>query len=167
MLRFLSISLSYIFLALLILMPYEIYIFKLNSPIFASIELIIIYYARTYHRISHSVLFLLGLLLDQLYNAPLGLHFLVLIIGDYAIIYLHSRFNLKKNLLNILIFPAYVIIVNMAKLFMLKMFGYEVMINIDLLFYILTTIFAYPVISIIINVPFKFIYNHARQQNIH
>lgn len=157
-LRFISISLSYIFLVLLILMPYELYMLNLNSPIFAGIELIIIYYASTYYRIAPGIIFIFGLLLDQLYNTPLGVHFLVLIIGDYAIIYLNNWFNLKHHIVNLILFPAYVIILILAKLFLLKISGDQVMIDIDLLFYILITIFAYPIISIIISVPFQFIY---------
>lgn len=158
--------LSYIFLALLIVLPYEMHVFNLNSPIFPSLELMIIYYASTYHRVSYLLLFVLGLLFDNIHNMLLGVHFLIFMVGNITLIYINNSFNLKKDIINLLIFPLYVFVIMFCRYIILSASGVKIDIGFDALFCFLTTIFTYPIIAKIVHKPMQFLCNYAKAVHI-
>ena len=166
LLRSVAFIVSSIFLALLIILPYEMHMFNLNSPIFPSLELVIIYYASTYHRISYLFLFVLGLLFDNIYNMLLGVHFLIFMIGNITLIYINNSFNLKKDIINLLIFPSYVFVIMFCRYMILIPTGLNINIGFDALFCFLTTIFVYPIIAKIIHKPMQFLYNYAKANHV-
>lgn len=153
------ISISYI--SLIFIMPFNWHYFGSNPEIFPAFDLIIIYYISTYKSIKNWHLFLLGLILDQLYQIPLGASSLSLIIANLLLDQSRSRFFLKDYYTNISIFPVYCIFIIASRFLIVTIDSTHYIQGISVYFYYFTTIFSYPIMKILIGKPMDTITNYA------
>lgn len=83
--------------------------FKANmaSVIFPSLEIILLYYFSTIHKVSFVTIFIIGLFFDQLYSTPIGSNSLIFITAHLLLRLLSKYFTLKSYLTNFIIFCFY------------------------------------------------------------
>ena len=137
-------------LLLFLLLPIEIFKLGYFCEIFPAIELIIIYYFSIYKEIKYWQLFLLGLLLDQFYNLPIGTNSLGLMMGDIFLKKMGKWFLLKDYMTNLLIFPGYCLVIFILKFLIITIKGTYNIQGISIYFLYFTTILSYPIVSLLI-----------------
>ncbi|NRB11010.1 MAG: hypothetical protein HRU35_05325 [Rickettsiaceae bacterium] len=143
--------LKYTYILLLLLLPIEIFKLGFSSEIFPAIELIIIYYFSLYKEVKYWQIFILGLLLDQFYNLPIGTSSLGLIMGDIFLKQMGKWFLLKDHLTSILIFPGYCLVIFALKFLTITIKGTYSIQGISIYFLYFTTILTYPLASLLID----------------
>lgn len=153
------ISISYI--GLIFMMPFNWHYIGSNPEIFPAFDLIIIYYLNTYKTVKNWHLFLLGLLIDQLYQMPLGTSSLSLIIANLLLDQSRSRFLLKDYYTNIGMFCAYSMFIIASRFLIVTIDSTHHIQGNSVYFYYFTTIFSYPIMKILIGKPIEMIKNYA------
>ena len=149
------------YIGLIFIMPFNWHYIGSNSEIFPAFDLAIIYYIITYKSIKNWHLFLLGLLIDQLYQIPLGASSLSLIIANLLLNQVRSKFFLKDYYTNISIFCVYSMFVISCKFLIVTIKSTYYIQGISIYFYYLTTIFSYPIIKMLIEKPMRLIRIYA------
>lgn len=152
-------SISY--LGLIFIMPFNWHYIGSNPEIFPAFDLIIVYYISTYNNIKNWHLFLVGLLLDQLYQLPLGASSLSLIIANLLLNQGRSRFFLKDYYTNISIFCVYSMFMIASRFLIVTIESTYYIQGISVYFYYFTTIFSYPIIKILIEKPIDLMQDYA------
>lgn len=153
------ITISYI--GLIFIMPFNWHYIGSNPEIFPAFDLIIVYYLSTYKNVKNWHLFFLGLLIDQLYQMPLGANSLSLIIANLLLDQSRSRFFLKDYYTNISIFCAYSMFIIASRFLIVTIDSTHYIQGISVYFYYFTTIFSYPIMKILIGKPIDMIKNYA------
>ena len=137
----------YIFLICLIpLKLYKLGLVNMFGEIFPAVDLIVIYYFSTYTTIRSWILFIIGIIIDQIYQVPVGLNSFAFITINLILNYASRWFILKDEITNILIFCAYSLLLIGFRyiIFLAKNnYGFE---GFSIYFYYLTTIFSYPIL---------------------
>lgn len=159
--KFLIYLFSFFYIGLIFIMPFNWYYIGSNSEIFPAFDLIIIYYISTYKSIKNWHLFLLGLLIDQLYQIPLGASSLSLITANLLLNQGKSKFFLKDYYTNISIFCLYSLLVISFRFLIVTIKSSYYIQGISIYFYYLTTIFSYPIIKMLIEKPMHLIKIYA------
>lgn len=159
--KFLVYVFSIFYIGLIFIMPFNWHYIGSNSEIFPAFDLIIIYYVSTYKNIKNWHLFLLGLLIDQLYQIPLGDSSLSLIVANLLLIKFRCKFFLKDYYTNISIFCVYSILVIFFRFLIVTIKSAHYIQGISIYFYYLTTIFSYPIIKMLIEKPMRLIKIYA------
>ncbi len=139
----------------------NLYIFNLSSEIFPALELSIIFYISTYRKISYWHLLIIGLFLDQLYSTPLGVNSLILIIASLILKYICKLCVIKKYSTNIIIFCGYAFFLITARYIFITILSINYIEGNAIFFYLITTIFSYPIMYIILENSFKILANNA------
>lgn len=159
--KFAAYLFSIFYIGLIFIMPFNWHYIGSNSEIFPAFDLAIIYYISTYKSIKNWHLFLLGLLIDQLYQIPLGTSSLSLIIANLLLNQFRSKFFLKDYYTNISIFCVYSMFVISFKFLIVTIKSTYYIQGISIYFYYLTTIFSYPIIKMLIEKPMRLIRIYA------
>jgi cell shape-determining protein MreD len=131
------------------------------GEIFPAVDLIVIYYFSTYTTIRSWILFIIGIIIDQIYQVPVGLNSFALITINLILNYASRWFILKDEITNILIFCAYSLLLIGFRyiIFLAKNnYGFE---GFSIYFYYLTTIFSYPILRFLIHKPFTALTRYA------
>lgn len=152
---------SFSYLGVIFLMPFNWCYIGSNSEIFPAFDLIIIYYISTYRRIKNWHLFFIGLIVDQLYQMPLGSSSLSLIIANLLLNQSRSRFFLKDYYTNISIFCMYTMFMVTFRFLIVTIGSAHSIQGTSIYFYYLTTIFSYPLMKVLIRKPMDMIKNNA------
>jgi len=150
------------YLGLIFIMPFKWHNIGAYSEIFPAFDLIIIYYLSTYKRVKNWHLFLVGLLIDQLYQIPLGASSLTLIIANLALNQSKTWLFLKDYYTNLGIFCVYSLFVISIRYLIVTINSTHHIEGYTIYFYYFTTIFSYPLMQIIIKKPLNLIRNYAR-----
>ncbi len=146
-----------LYIFLLYLLPLKLY--KLNlvdifGEIFPAIDIIILYYFSSYSKIRYWLLFIIGILIDQTYQMPIGSNAFIFIIANVFLTHASRWFILKDDITNILVFLIYsfFVIGLRSLIFLIKNdYNFE---ELPIYFYYLTTIFSYPILRFLIHKPF-------------
>ncbi len=117
------------------------------GEIFPALDVILIYYFSTHKSVHYWFLFLVGILIDQLYNLPIGLSSLVFIIANFSFLNFNRWFILKDYITNLWVFCFYSFVVIFFRyLIFLMKHNYDFF-NISIYFCYLTTILCYPIVK--------------------
>ncbi len=133
---------------LLLIFPLENFRISADTIIFPDFEVSLLYYFATFYHIDFWLVFLIGIIFDQLYSMPIGTNSLVLIIAHIILKFLKKSFVFRNYLTNFIVFCFYY-------LFILH-FRYLLILSKDLipqgylmmLIQYLTTIFSYNLLRI-------------------
>ena len=99
---------TYIFLIFLVpLKLYKLGLIDIFGQIFPALDVVIIYYFSTYTNVRYWMLFIIGIILDHVYQLPVGLNSFTFITSNILLNYINRWFILKDEITNILIFCAY------------------------------------------------------------
>ena len=161
-LNFLIFILISFYLGLIFIMPFKWHYIGMYSEIFPAFDLVIIYYISTYLTIKNWHLFIIGFLLDQLYQIPLGASSLSLIIANLILNQIRSNFFLKDYFTNLFVFCLYSAFILISRFLIVTIDSVNYIEGIDIYFYYLTTIFAYPILSTLIKKPLDKIVNYVK-----
>ncbi len=153
---------SIIYLVLLFVLPFEWHRISNYSEIFPAFDLIIIYYLSTYKKLKYWHLFLLGLLVDQLYHFPFGASPLALILANLGLNILSKKLLLKEYSINLAIFCGYSSFIILTRCLLVTIKSTHHIEGLGIYFYFLTTIFAYPVMCILIKKPIERLGSYVR-----
>ena len=145
------------YLGLIFIMPFKWHHIGSYSEIFPAFDLIIIYYLSTYKRVKNWQLFLVGLLLDQLYQIPIGASSLTLIIANLGLNQSKTRLFIKGYYANLGIFCVYSLFVVSIRYLRVTIESTHHIEGDTIYFYYFTTIFSYPLMQIFIKKPLKLI----------
>lgn len=159
--KFLVYFVSIAYIGLIFIMPFSWHYFGSNSEIFPAFDLSIIYYISTYKSIKNWHLFLLGLLIDQLYQIPIGTSSLSLITANLLLNRSRSKIFLKDYYINISIFCIYSLLVISSRFLIVTIVSSHYIQGISVYFYYFTTIFSYPIIKMLIEKPMRLIKIYA------
>ena len=96
------------FICLIPLKLYRLNLFDVFDQIFPAIDIAILYYFSSYSKIRYWLLFLIGMILDQIYQMPTGSNSLVIITANLVLNYANRWFILKDDLTNIIVFSIYI-----------------------------------------------------------
>ena len=139
------------YLVIISIMPYELFKIGYHSNIFPALDIIIIYFFSTHRTVKYWHLCILGIILDQLYNMPMGVNPLILIFAKKTLDYTIKSLLLQNNYLsNMLLFCAYSFLVVSLRYLAATIFGNYHIQGISIYFYYLTTILSYPIFYIIL-----------------
>jgi hypothetical protein len=152
--KFLAYFIIFFFLATILLMPFNWHYIGSYSEIFPAFDLIMIYYVSTYIQIKNWHLFLVGLLLDQLYKLPFGTNSLTLILGNLLLIQSASWLILKNYYTNIGVFYLYSLFVISGRFIIVTINSDYYIQGIGIYFYYCTTVFSYPIVKTSLNKSF-------------
>jgi hypothetical protein len=150
------------YIGLIFIMPFKWHYIARYSEIFPAFDLIIIYYFSTYKLIRNWQLFIVGLLIDQLYQIPLGATSLALIIANIGLEQSKTWFFLKDYYTNLSMFCAYSLFIITIRYLIVTIESTHHIEGNTVYFYYLTTIFSYPLMQTIIEKPLNMIKNYAR-----
>lgn len=153
--RFITIPSASLYLGILFIMPFQWYRISSYSEIFPAFDLIIIYYLSTYKKVQYWHLFLLGLLIDQLYHLPVGISSLAFIVANFGLNILNKKLLLKEYLTNLAVFCGYSIFIIFARYLLITIKSTHHIEGLAVYFYFLTTIFSYPIMCILIEEPIE------------
>lgn len=135
---------------LLSVFPLQAFVFNIEYEIFPAVELAIIYFYSTYGNIKYWQLFVLGIIIDQLYFTPIGISSLLFIVANYCLSLSANWFSLKEYINNIALFACYCTFIILGKLIFITIISYNKIYNLSVIFYILNTIAVYPIIYFIL-----------------
>jgi len=150
-------SATIFYLFILLLLPFQWYQIGVYKEIFPALDLIIVYYLSTHKKMTYFYLFVIGLMIDQLYCFPIGLSSITLIISHFILLIISKWLTLKDYVTNVTMFCLYSVFVTGFRYLLITIGSTQYMENNSIYFYLLTTIFAYPVICFLIEKPIKMI----------
>ncbi|WP_375327305.1 hypothetical protein [Candidatus Tisiphia endosymbiont of Nemotelus uliginosus] len=133
---------------LLLIFPLEAFRISAASTILPSFEIILLYYFATIYHISFGVMFLIGIVFDQLYSMPIGTNSLVLISAHLLVKLLGKYFILRGYLTNFIIFCCYYFYIIHCRYLLIVIKDLTSQGYLVLVMQYLTTIFSYNLIRI-------------------
>lgn len=143
-----------IYVFLLFIIPTQVYQLEISTfwgEIFPAIDIMIIYYFSSYKNTNYYLLFLIGMIIDQIYQTPIGTNSLVFIIANLGLLYINKWFALKEELTNIMIFCGYSLVVIIFRYLICAVHYKYNLIGLSICFYYLTTVTAYPLFRSLIH----------------
>ena len=145
------IVLNSVFLCLLLVLPMQCNKLGLCNQIFPALDLIIVYYLVTNHNIKYWHLFILGIMIDQLYNFPLGTNSTIFILMHKTNNILNKWFLLKNYQNNLIVFCIYSLIVISARYLVIIIKSNYYIGSYGVICYYFSTILSYPILNILIS----------------
>ncbi len=161
-LKILLITINILFLSILFVLPLEWHKLGPHSEIFPAFDLISIYYLSTYFNIKYWHLFLAGIFIDQIYNLPIGTSSLIFIIAHQGLKLLNRWFELTNYQTNLAIFCVYSLFIILSRYLIVTIKSIHHIEGFSIIFYFLTTIFTYPIISILLKKQIQILSNYVR-----
>jgi hypothetical protein len=150
-----------ILLVLLLVFPVLSFKFGYVSPIFPSMEILIIYYFYSLKSIRLEVVFIISMFLDILYFYPIGTLALGFVSASVVLNILARWLTITNYNINCLFFCAYALIIFAAQYIICIISGKQVN-DLELVFRYLTTILVYPSLKMLFD---KILEYGARQIN--
>ena len=149
------------YLLIIFMLPFQWYRISAAGEIFPAIDLIFIYYLSTYKHLKYWQLFLAGLIIDQLYQLPLGISSLSLMAANFGLYIISTWLLLRDYFTNLAIFCVYSLFIIAVRYLLVTINSTHHIEGMAIYFYFLTTIFAYPIIVPIISKPINILSPHA------
>ena len=146
-----------LYLVIVFIMPFQWYRIAAYSEIFPAFDLIVIFYFSTYNRVKYWHLFIIGLLVDQLYMLSIGTSPLAFLIANFGLNTVNKWFLLKNHFTNLVVFCGYSLFIIIVRYFIVTVKSTHHIEGIAVYFYFLTTIFSYPIICLLIEKPIKMV----------
>jgi len=157
-------SAAMLYLGILCFLPFQWYKISPYGEIFPALDLIIIYYLSTHYRVKYWHLFLVGVMVDQLYQVPLGTSSLALMAANWGLYMASNWLLLRDYFINLAVFCGYALFVIGARYLLVTISSTHHIEGLSIFFYFLTTIFAYPIILPIIIKPINLLNYNAGQK---
>lgn len=151
-----------LYILFLVILPIQIFQLGYKTNIFPAVELGIIFYFTTYQNLRYWQVFIIGLILDQLYYLPNGTSSLILLTSHFGLFMVGHWFSLRAYLSNFFIFCGYALYIIVAKYLIITVLSNEYIEGVGVYFYYLTTILSYPTIRWFIEKPVRFVEEYAR-----
>lgn len=153
---------TYVFFIFLIpLKLYKLNLVYIFDEIFPAIDIIILYYFSSYFKVRYWLIFIIGIILDQIYTMPLGSNSLIFITVSLALHYLNQWFILKNEFTNLVIFGVYsFFVIGFREILFLIKSDYAVQ-GISIYFYYITTFLSYPTLKLLIHKPSASLTKHV------
>jgi hypothetical protein len=148
--RFIIKLLTLGYLWIIFILPLEWYKIGSFGEIFPAFDIIIIYYISTYNSLKYWQLFILGLFIDQLHILPPGTSPFALILGNLFLSYLSRWFLLRDYFTNLGVFCGYSAFIILVRYLTVSIKSDYFIEGHDIIFYFLTTILFYPILSMLI-----------------
>lgn len=136
------------FCLLALIMPLENSWLNEGTIILPSCEIILLYYFATIYHINFGVLFLIGIVFDQLYGMPIGTNSVVLISAHMLLKLLGKYFVLRSYLTNFIIFCLYYFYIIHFRYLLIIIKGLTIQGYFVMIMQYLTTIFSYNLLRI-------------------
>ena len=149
------------FICLIPLKLYKLNLVDVFDQIFPAIDIAILYYFSSYSKIRYWLLFLIGMILDQIYQMPTGSNSLVIITANLVLNYANRWFILKDEVTNILGFCIYsFFVISFRELIFLAKNDYNFQ-ELSIYFYYITTILSYPILKFLMHKPSMLLTKHV------
>lgn len=161
-LKILLITINILFLSILFILPLQWHWLGPHSEIFPAFDLISLYYLSTYFNIKYWHLFLAGIFIDQIYNLPIGTSPLIFILAHQGLQIISRWFALKNYQTNLVIFCVYSLFIILSRYLIVTIKSIHHIEGFSIIFYFLTTIFTYPIISILLKKQIQILSNYVR-----
>lgn len=136
------------FLFLLSIIPVKLYslgLLEFFGEVFPAIEIILVYYLSSCKNAGYLILFCFGVVIDQIYQLPIGTNSLAFIIGKIILNYINSWIILKKEINNILVFAGYSLFIISFRYLTLAVNYEHHSTSMAVCFYYLVTVTTYPI----------------------
>jgi len=147
---------------LLLLLPLINFKINMESEIFPSIEIILVYYFSTNYQIKSWQIFIIGFLFDQLYSMPTGSNSLTFLLGNLGLKYVREWFLLKIYSINFIGFCGYCLFILSFRYFIFVGYNIDITNILIIFFQYLTTIFSYSLVRIPLDNSLKYFRKHAK-----
>ncbi len=144
---------SIIYLSLLLTTPLLLPKISYFSEIFPAIELIVIYCLCTITNIKYWQLFIIGFIIDQLQNMPIGSNSLAFMLGNFIILIFSRWLLIREYFINLAIFCLYSLFIIFLRFLIITITNSYSFGSVSILFYFLTTILIYPSMKILVEAP--------------
>ena len=154
------------FCLLLIIFPLENFRINLDNVIFPAFEVILLYYFVSLYSLNFLLIFLTGILFDQLYSMPLGTNSLVFVVAHLILKFCGKFFSTKEYLTNFILFCFYYLFVLHFRAILILTKGLVIQGYLAMLFQYLTTICSYSLLRIPLDKSLEYFKVHAKQKNI-
>lgn len=151
LIRFCLLSTCSFFVGAVFVLLFNLNYIGLNIEAFPAIDLIIIYYITTYRDIEDWHLFILGLIIDQIYQIPIGVTSISLIVAG---ILLNKNKRLKvtqSHCINTGIFCIYNMFITVFRFLIVWMYNDNYIQEENVCVHYFLTISLYPIMKIILN----------------
>lgn len=139
--------LGIIYAVLLMIMPSYLYYLGYQIDIIPALDICVVYYFVSFGNMGVLSLFFIGILLDALYGIPVGSSSFALISANYFLAYGKGVLLIKKYYTNITLFIVYSLYILILRSVFTSLWYEGQMDILALIFHILTTIAAYPIIK--------------------
>jgi hypothetical protein len=153
-------ALSYLWI--IFILPFQWYKIGPFGEIFPAFDIIIIYYISTYHSLKYWQLFIIGMAIDQLHVLPPGTSSLAFILGNMGLNYFSKWFLVRKYFTNLAVFCGYSAFIILIRYLIVSIKSTYLIEGYATIFYFLTTIFFYPILSALIERSINILGQHAR-----
>ncbi len=153
-------ALSYLWI--IFILPFQWYKIGPFGEIFPAFDIIIIYYISTYNSLKYWQLFIIGMFTDQLHVLPPGTSSLALILGNICLNYFSRWFLLRKYFTNLATFCGYSAFIILVRYLVVSIKSDYPIEGYAIVFYFLTTIFFYPILSVLIERSINMLGQNAR-----
>lgn len=144
-------------LFVLLSLPFQWYKIGYYNEIFPALDLIAIYYLSTHKNLQYFHLFIIGLAIDRFYCFPIGTNSTTLVICHFMLLTISRWFIIKDYITNIITFCVYSIFATTIRYFLITIISAYHIDGYSIYFYLLTTIFSYPIIYFFIEKPINII----------
>ncbi|WP_341752219.1 hypothetical protein [Candidatus Tisiphia endosymbiont of Piscicola geometra] len=150
------------FCLLLLIFPLENFRINGESIIFPAFEVSLLYYFSTFYHIGFWLIFLAGIIFDQLYSMPIGTNSLVLIIAHIILEFTGKFFVLRSYLTNFIVFCFYYFFILHFRYLLILSKGLSSEGYFMILMQYLTTIFSYNLLRIPLDKALEYFRKHAK-----
>ncbi|HJD64220.1 MAG TPA: hypothetical protein LFW13_04390 [Rickettsia endosymbiont of Sericostoma sp.] len=133
---------------LLVIFPLENFRINTETVIFPAFEVSLLYYFATFYHIGFWLIFLVGIIFDQLYSMPIGTNSLVLVTAHIILQFAGKFFIVRSYLTNFLIFGLYYFFILHFRYLLILTKGLYSQGYLTMLMHYLTTIFSYNLLRI-------------------
>lgn len=148
-------TLIIVYFILFFFLPFQLFKLEYWREILPALDLIILYCIGTKTSIKSWHLFIIGLIIDPLYNLPTGSTSLALILGNLLISFLEQWFLVKEYYTDLMIFCMYSLFIIIFKFLIITVTNLYNIKGSNVLFYYLTTILAYPTCKTLLEKPLE------------
>lgn len=147
---------------LILFLPLVSFRIGLVMVIFPALEIILVYYFASNRQLKLFAVFAIGLLFDQLYAMPIGTNSLTFVLAHHCLKSAGRWYRLNNYLTNFIIFWGYCLLIFSGRYVILTSKGLHTDHLSIMVFQYITTIFFYPLLSILLLKSCKYFDQYAQ-----
>ena len=141
---------GYLCAYIIFITPYQLQSVNIDSEIFPSLDLIVIFVIMVHNRIGYLTLFILGLFIDYLNTSSFGMYSFILITAELLIRSFIQRMESITYLLKILLFISFYSFITVIKYLTFSIVDLVDLPIGALLMQYFTTILSYPIVYLVL-----------------